>query len=375
MQQSSTSDRFAYGHASDDDWRAATERCLAQLGHPDGGLGLLYVAENDEWNLPGIVAKLRAETGIDDWVGAVGTGVCATGTEYFAVPGMAIMVLDLPADAFRVFGTVTQDLDEFTARNGAWAESAASHFAIVHADPRNSGTPEIVARLADQIDGFLVGGLSSVQGDVAHFADGTTAGGVSGVLFSEQVPVVTALSQSCSPIGTKHEITACDGNVIAELDGRPALAAFKEDIGELLASDLRRVGGMIFAAIPVRGSDTDDFMVRNLMGVDQERQLLAIGEMVETGDTVQFCRRDAPAAEKDLVRMVGSIRERAGRPPRGAVYYSCVARGPNMFGPGSCEMKMIERELGDVPLVGFFCNGEISHNRLYGYTGVLTLFL
>jgi small ligand-binding sensory domain FIST len=25
--------------------------------------------------------------------------------------------------------------------------------------------------------------------------------------------------------------------------------------------------------------------------------------------------------------------------------------------------------------VGFFCNGEISHNRLYGYTGVLTLFL
>ena len=31
--------------------------------------------------------------------------------------------------------------------------------------------------------------------------------------------------------------------------------------------------------------------------------------------------------------------------------------------------------LGDVPIAGFFCNGEISHNRLYGYTGVLTLFV
>ena len=36
---------------------------------------------------------------------------------------------------------------------------------------------------------------------------------------------------------------------------------------------------------------------------------------------------------------------------------------------------MIREALGEFPLVGFFCNGEISHNRLYGYTGVLTLFL
>ncbi|SVB66682.1 uncharacterized protein METZ01_LOCUS219536, partial [marine metagenome] len=41
----------------------------------------------------------------------------------------------------------------------------------------------------------------------------------------------------------------------------------------------------------------------------------------------------------------------------------------------SNEMTLIQRELGDVPLVGFFANGEIGHRRLYGYTGVLTLFL
>ena len=61
--------------------------------------------------------------------------------------------------------------------------------------------------------------------------------------------------------------------------------------------------------------------------------------------------------------------------PRGGLYYSCVGRGPNLFGGESEEANMIREALGEFPLVGFFCNGEISHNRLYGYTGVLTLFL
>jgi small ligand-binding sensory domain FIST len=30
--------------------------------------------------------------------------------------------------------------------------------------------------------------------------------------------------------------------------------------------------------------------------------------------------------------------------------------------------------LGDIPVAGIFCNGEISNARLYGYTGVLALF-
>ncbi|MGH8743735.1 MAG: FIST C-terminal domain-containing protein [Burkholderiales bacterium] len=54
---------------------------------------------------------------------------------------------------------------------------------------------------------------------------------------------------------------------------------------------------------------------------------------------------------------------------------SCLGRGENMFGANSEELRLIQKTLGDFPLVGFFANGEISHNRLYGYTGVLTLFI
>jgi small ligand-binding sensory domain FIST len=74
--------------------------------------------------------------------------------------------------------------------------------------------------------------------------------------------------------------------------------------------------------------------------------------------------------------MLADLGARAnGRPIRGALYHTCVARGRHMFGPDSAELKMIEAALGPVPLAGFFTNGEIYRDRLYGYTGVLTLFL
>ena len=87
-----------------------------------------------------------------------------------------------------------------------------------------------------------------------------------------------------------------------------------------------------------------------------------------------FCRRDGNSAIEDMQRMLQNIKARLLGPPKGALYYSCLARGRNQFGEDSAELQMIQKQFGDIPLVGFFANGEILHNRLYGYTGVLTLF-
>ena len=148
----------------------------------------------------------------------------------------------------------------------------------------------------------------------------------------------------------------------------------------MLARNLERVSGYIHAALPISDSDSGevsgDYLVRNVVGIDPENKLLAIGERVSEGDRVMFVRRDGSAAEEDLDRMLGDVTVRAGAVPKAALYYSCVARGPNLFGPDSEEMKAVQAAIGkDVPLVGFFANGEISKNRLYGYTGVLTLIL
>ncbi|MFT5394302.1 MAG: small ligand-binding sensory domain FIST, partial [Gammaproteobacteria bacterium] len=205
-------------------------------------------------------------------------------------------------------------------------------------------------------------------------ANKPTSGGLSGVLMSPQVQVTTRLSQGCSPIGARHEVTQCERNVIIELDGRPALEVFKEDIGEILARDLSRAAGYIFVGLPITGSDTGDYLVRNLVGVDPRAGVVAIGEVVEPGQKVMFCRRDGPSAVRDMQRMLEEIDSATSGPPAAGVYYSCLARGPNLFGPNSEEVGMIAQALGDFPLIGFFANGEISHNRLYAYTGVLTLF-
>ena len=110
-------------------------------------------------------------------------------------------------------------------------------------------------------------------------------------------------------------------------------------------------------------------------GFQLTQSLIAIGEMVQPGSSVLFCRRDARTAREDMARMLESIRKGLYTRPRGGVYYSCLGRGASLFGPDSGELRMIRDALGEFPLVGFFCNGEISHNRLYGYTGVLTLFV
>jgi small ligand-binding sensory domain FIST len=150
---------------------------------------------------------------------------------------------------------------------------------------------------------------------------------------------------------------------------------FKQDIGEILARDLRRVAGYIFAALPVEGDDRGDYLVRNLMGLDPARGLIAIGDRLRAGQRIMFCRRDRASAVEDLDRMTGDLKRRINTTPRAAIYFSCLARGPNMFGADAAEVRLIEQKLGPVPLIGFFCNGEISNARLYTYTGVLALIL
>ncbi len=163
--------------------------------------------------------------------------------------------------------------------------------------------------------------------------------------------------------------------MIAAIDGQPALEVFKEEIGELLAHDLRRVGGYIFAAFPIPDSDTGDYLVRNLTGIDPNQGWISVAEPVEAGRRIQFCRRDHDAALTDLKRMVRDVKARAGAAPRAGLYFSCIARGPSLFGSESEELRLIEAELGEIPLAGFFGNGEIFNNRLYTHTGVLVLFL
>jgi len=323
---------FRYGHAAAQNWKEAAEACLAQLGEGAASLGFLYVTDLLSGHLGDILALFRGKTAVPHWVGTVGLGICASGREYLDEPAIAAMVGDFEPDSFRVFSGIASvaDVDNVALKCGG----ATPNFAIVHADPYNQHVADLVSKLAGKVEsGFLVGGLTSSRRDNLQVADGVVEGGLSGVSFADSVTVATRLTQGCTPIGPKRVITTCQQNVIISLDGRPALDVFKEDIGEAGARDLNRLGGHIFAGLPIAGSDTGDYLVRNLVGIDPANKLLAIGEMVQPGSSVMFCRRDAKTAHEDMTRMLESSRKGLYSRPRGGIYSPCLGRGASLFGP------------------------------------------
>jgi small ligand-binding sensory domain FIST len=127
--------------------------------------------------------------------------------------------------------------------------------------------------------------------------------------------------------------------------------------------------------LPIAGSDTGDYLVRNLVAIDPAQGLVVTAAETVDGDWVLFVRRDAESASKDLRRMLQGLGSRVTATPRAGLYFSCVARGPNLFSDKAHELKAIREAFGDIPIAGFFGNGEISNDRVYAYTGVLTLFV
>lgn len=370
--------QFRAAHAAHADWHEATTEIVHSLGdlNAEHGLGFLYVSDAYASSFGDIAENLRQRTGVPHWVGTMGMGVCGTAREYFDTAAMSVLVTPFASSSFRIVHDFQLETLAETGPLRDRLDPGSPPLVVVHGDPSNQELPQLIELLAEQTGGFLVGGLSSSQAGHAQLADKIVEGGLSGVMLSPaEIPLVTGLTQGCSPIGPAHDVTEAEQNVLLSLDGKSALDVFCEDIGEELAEDLQRCAGLIFAAIPVEGSDTGDYLVRNLVGIDPQSGAVAIGEYVEAGQRVLFCRRDPASAEEDLRRMSRNLKQRAGTEIKAGLYFSCVARGPNQFGPDSRELGIIAEELGAFPLAGFFANGEINHNRLYGYTGVLTLFL
>lgn len=373
---------FCIAQSEAEDWSGVAKNLAEGLGTTpvspgknENFLGFLYVTDAIAGDLASILTYLRQTTGIEDWTGTVGIGICATGAEYFDRSAAVAMVAALPKDSYFIFPAIQDGFEDLSPEAKDWIARTSPPFCIVHGDPNTPDTPALIEDFSLQTCAFLVGGLSASRGAYHQIAGQVSSGGLSGVLFAPGVEVATGLSQGCLPVSGSHIISDCLDNVIIGLDGENALDVFKDDVGELLSRDLNRAAGYIHAAFPIEGSDTGDYVVRNLVGIDPTRGWLAVGEEVEAGDRVMFVRRDPKSAEEDLKSMIVGLKKRLPGPPRGGVYFSCVARGPNMFGEEGREMSLIQEHLGDFPVVGFFGNGEISNNRLYGYTGVLALFL
>ncbi len=346
-------------------WGNAAKACLDGIAAaaPSANLGLLYATEDFAEHLPSILTFLRETTRIAHWVGAAVPGISAGGQEWRSAGGLAVMVGALPTDSFVPFaGGAALDSDQ-----------VAGCTALIHGDPQNPAMPMVFAALSGQA-GRTVGGLVAAAAPPSQIADSVTAAPLSGLLLDPAVPVVTGLTQGCSPIGPEHVVTESWHGVVMHLDGRPALDVLKEEAGELFARDIRRAAGYIHIALPAPDGDGHSYQVRSLVDIDRRQGWLAVGERLVPGQRLMLVRRDANGARADLERMLAGVKAQlAGRPPLAALYVTCVARGAHMFGEEGAESALVRDALDGAPLIGFFANGEIAQGRLFAYSGVLAV--
>lgn len=419
-----TSSHFASAIAAGTDWRDTSKIVLGELqralkpGHKFT-LGFVYVSDYLAQDVGSIVNLFRSVLGIEQWTGCVGIGVCGAGEEYFDRPAVAAMVGEFPKESFCLFPPVRLEPGEADNVLAEWMKGQSPMLVLAHGDPTGIEEPaRILQKLDGLTGGFLMGGVSTSRIKYAQVARSKTSdsvhyeGGVSGVAFSADIAVASGLSQGCKPVGPPRRITRGEGHSIRELDGQSAVLAFEDDMRGMVLNKIGRdpneimldvragdgleavpeelqslFQGEMHVAFPVSESDQADYLVRNIIGMDDEEGIVQVSEPVEMGERVLFVYRDDETVRADLSRMLVELRQRVERDqgvfaPKAALYVSCLARAQCDFQQGGIkpegatgEMALIREVIGDIPLAGFYAGGEIMAARLYGYTGVLTLFL
>src|SRR6218665_2062063 len=174
---------FPCGHATHPRWRMAAalvlEQLRARMAQPEYAsaptLGLLYITDHYVNEARALLDHLSGELpGVTGWSGTVGVGVAGHTAEYFDQPGVSVMLLDVPADQYRVFSAVAPLPTH--RRNGGFA----AHTALVHADGHTPELAQLLAETAARTDAVsLFGGLSASRPASVQFAvggDGNMAG-------------------------------------------------------------------------------------------------------------------------------------------------------------------------------------------------------
>ncbi len=411
-----TSSRFASASASGTDWRDTSKKVLEQIEkaitkEDQFNLGFLYITDLLADDAGSILNLFKSVTGIEHWIGCTGLGVCAGGCDYLDEPAISAMIGTFNTDTFMTFPAFDEDPEQMQKAVESWGSGGDGSLVIAHGDPMAENDPaKALNTLQDITGGFIIGGLSSSRARHILIADDITEGSYSGAMFSHDIQVSTGLSQGCQPIGPLHTVTKCDEHVIYEIEGKQPFDVFQEDLRQMVISKTGQDPDQVFmeeegaekgmytipaelqdlfkgemhVAFAVAGSDQQDYMVRNIIAMDPDEGVMAVSHNVNTGDHILFAHRDDSTIESELSSMLVNLRgrvikERGIFEPQAGLYISCAGRIYSKFSEGkeeplSTEMALIKEIIGDVPMTGFYASGEISNNRLYGYTGVLTLF-
>jgi small ligand-binding sensory domain FIST len=367
----------------------AANQLPGTAGTPAPDLAIAFVSAAYGTAVERLPQLLRPIVGDCMLLGCNAGGLIGGGSEEEEEPGIALLCGRLPDAAFVTAHLEQATLPPLTASRESWwrlldlgPESEASFLLL--ADPATIDA-EACARGIDRAfpGSTVIGGLTSgmlAAGTARLVTNGEVhRSGASLLALSGNVVIDAVLAQGCRPIGDPLFVTACDGNLIAELDGRRPKELLTALFATLDEADRARFGDALCIGLALPGPrqqvGAGDFLIRNVLGLDPDSGALWIGARVVPNAIVQFHLRDGATASEELeTRLSASLANRVA--PSAALLFACAGRGRSLFGVSGHDSGTLRRMV-DIPVAGMFSAGEIGPVQgatfVHGYSSVFGL--
>ena len=380
------------GHSQDLSTTEAAERAtrmaMGNAGIAKADLAIVFATINYQVEYQELYRAVQVNSSCDELIGCSGMSVLTSAGEFEGEPAIAVMVIrsdELSAVSFSAQGTEPEIGAQIQAQIQPGIRDDS--LLVIFPDIRAVNPAELVNHIGSDGAGLPIVG-AAVSGDATgaqmyHWkGEQATERGVTGVLLSGKFGAEIGVAQGCQPIGKPREVTRVDGRVIFELDGEPALESFKGTLQLLTQEDIRKSGGTVFVGIamdpenrePTRG----DFLIRNLVGINEQHSAIAVSEEVTEGQLVQFHLRNPAAAAEEIRVIIARLAEKAQEhSPAFGLYFNCLGRGKGLYGSANHDISVIQDKFPGLPIIGFFGNSEFApiggRNFAHAYTGVFVL--
>jgi small ligand-binding sensory domain FIST len=348
----------------------------------NASLGVIFLTQEWRPHLEDTLELIRLRGHVPQLVGCSGWGVIGSRREIEHEPGFSLILFSLPAESFSVLQISEAQMEESTGADywcGATGLSAKDVTSwIVLANPYFGGTEGWLDEWGAAYPRIpILGGLaSSSNSEIFLLKDGeVTTAPILAIAMKGGLFLRSLVSQGCRPIGDPSPITKAEQNLILEIGNLPAYQALEAAFLSIPAEQRVSVRNNLFLGLAVSEYIEDfkqgDFLIRNILGADPQLGALAVGAHPRVGQTVQFQLRDSKSAREDLILASENVKPGLSG-PIGILLFSCAGRGKGLFGRSDHDAETLANILGDIPLAGFFCNGEIGpvggKAFLHGYT-------
>ncbi|MBV9079626.1 MAG: FIST C-terminal domain-containing protein, partial [Elusimicrobia bacterium] len=326
--------------------RAAHE-VRERIGSQSADLGLLFISAGYRSEAVEIWSNLKRDLDVRHLIGCTAGGVIGGGREVEQQNAVSLTAAIMPDVEIRTFSLLQESLPDADGGPKAWRDlvtcppEAKPHF-IILSDPFSLDADALVSGLDFAFpEAIKIGGLASAgasPGENLLFADQRVASkGAVGVALFGDISVEAVVAQGCRPIGEPLAVTESDGNILIGVNNVSPLAYLQGLFEKLSQRDQELLQTSLFLGILMdpfkKAPKQGDFLIRNILGLDQSNGLMAIGAMLRPGQTVQFHLRDATTSREDLQLMLSKSESAkwnkvSGDPSEfGAVLFSCVGRG------------------------------------------------